>query len=172
VLTSVQNINYIEFGVYQGETIKFWSEKLTDPTNNFFGFDTFTGLPEAWMPGKAKGHFSLDGVVPNLEDESIYLFKGLFQETLPKFIGENSEKLKCNRNIIHLDADLYSSTLFVLMAFSSILKNDDILIFDEFSYPMLHEFRAFENFLESCPINVDCIGSTTDFTQIAFRIRL
>lgn len=42
------HINYLEFGVSDGETIKWWTQNITNPGSLLFGFDTFEGLPEDW----------------------------------------------------------------------------------------------------------------------------
>lgn len=56
--------------------------------------------------------------------------RGLFQNTVREFL--RSAQLN-HRLIVHLDADLYSSTLFVLATLHPVLNSGAILIFDEFS---------------------------------------
>jgi len=132
-------IIYLEFGVYNGESIKTWAKLNKNDSSIFYGFDTFTGLPEDWTFNVKKGEFSLEGNIPKLDDPRIHLIKGLFQETLRPFLKTfERDKLL----IIHLDADLYSSTMFVLSVLDSILESGDILMFDEFSIPTC-EFKAF-----------------------------
>src|SRR5277367_3439257 len=43
-------VNYLEFGVYRGESMRSWLASLSRPDSRFAGFDTFTGLPERWRP--------------------------------------------------------------------------------------------------------------------------
>lgn len=97
-------------------------------------------------------------------------YAGLFQETLPNFLNDNSIDLKGKKNVIHLDADIYSATLYALMLLSPKLKPNDVLIFDEFSYPNLDEFRAYYNFLESSYIKCSYIAATQGFAQTAFKV--
>ena len=53
--------------------------------------------------------------------------------------------------MIHLDADLYGSTLFTMLHLMPRLNPGDILIFDEFcSY--MHEYRAFEDAITAFPV--------------------
>ena len=49
---------YLEFGVYSGASIKFFSKYLIK--NNIYGFDSFEGLKEHWFGTTvAKGTFDL-----------------------------------------------------------------------------------------------------------------
>ncbi|MEO7801194.1 MAG: class I SAM-dependent methyltransferase, partial [Ginsengibacter sp.] len=114
-------INYLEFGVADGYSFKWWLKKNTNPASKFYGFDTFTGLPEDFGPYK-KGTFNSNNAVPDINDERGQFFQGLFQQTLPKFI-QTFEADK--RLVLMLDADLYSSTLFTLCTLAPYLKNGD-----------------------------------------------
>ena len=66
---------------------------------------------------------------------------GLFQDTVVPL--SPSAPLR-RRKIIHMDADLYSSTLYVLALLSPCLEPGDVIIFDEFGSIRMaqHEFRA------------------------------
>lgn len=89
----------------------------------------------------APRHFSAGGEIPAIGDERCQFVKGLFQETLPEWL---SGREFTRRTILHLDADLYTSTMMVLTQLLPKLRSDAILIFDEFDDP-LHEYRAFVN---------------------------
>jgi len=52
------------------------------------------------------------GNPPIVDDNRVILIKGIFQETLEPFLKQFKFK---NRLVINFDADLYSSTLFVLL---------------------------------------------------------
>ena len=47
ILKSIPLI-YCEFGVFKGATIEKWANLNSDERSLFYGFDTFTGLPEDW----------------------------------------------------------------------------------------------------------------------------
>jgi O-methyltransferase len=152
---------YLEFGVYKGTSFKFWLEKNLNPNSGFYGFDTFSGLPEDWghIP---KGHFNTEGQIPIFDDNRYNFYKGLFHDTLPPFLTANKERLS-KKLIINLDADLYSSTLYVLINISGFLKKGDILLFDEF-FSVVNastEFRAFLDFLAINSIKLHVVAKTT-----------
>jgi O-methyltransferase len=157
--------DYLEFGVAGGLSFRWWAEHLEDPASHLYGFDTFTGLPEDWGDFK-KGDMSNENKPPEIDDSRCTFYQGLFQQTLPPFLKNyTSDK----RKIIHMDADLYTSTLFVLVSISPFLKKDDIIIFDEFNVPM-HEFKAFSEWTKSFYINYSVIGAVNNFYQVAFKI--
>jgi len=161
-----QPVNYLEFGVGDGETLNWWAKCLNNNSSRFYGFDTFQGLPEAWGPNK-KGAFSTNGIIPVVDDERKSFYAGLFQDTLIDFLPSLNNTRK---NIILLDADLYSSTLFVLTTMAPCLKKDDILIFDEFLAPQ-HEFLAYHNFCESFPqIKMEVFAAANNYTFVAFKV--
>lgn len=161
------NIDYLEFGVAEGHTMRWWLSNNKDNNSRFFGFDTFEGLPEDWGPLK-KGTFSSQGKKPELpEDSRCNLVEGLFQQTLPGFLKAFNGT---NRKVINMDADLYSSTLYVLTSIAPFLKKDDVIIFDEFNVP-LHEFRAFTDFFSSYMIDYEILGAVNNYFHLALKIK-
>ncbi|MFY9743488.1 MAG: glycosyltransferase [Candidatus Sulfotelmatobacter sp.] len=161
-----EGIDYLEFGVYRGDSIKWWSERIATSGARFIGFDTFTGLPEQWHEGAPPGTFSTQGNPPITHDSRVNFEVGMFQETLPEFI----RRFKRNKKLVlHLDADLYSSTLFVLTSIASMLTPGDLLFFDEFATPR-HEFRAFSDCVKAFGIKCDVVGAVNGFNQVCFKI--
>ena len=133
-------IEYLEFGVWKGESISWWVAKNLHPESSFTGFDSFEGLPTDWEWERArKGAYSANGKVPEIADPRCRFIKGWFHESLPPWLNER--KGFDRRLVVNLDADLYGSTLFVLIQLMPRLKLGDILIFDEF-HSYNHEFRA------------------------------
>ncbi|MBT8387561.1 MAG: TylF/MycF family methyltransferase [Ignavibacteria bacterium] len=161
-----QSIDYLEFGVANGIAIKWWVEKNTNPESRFYGFDVFTGLPEDFGVMK-KHHYNTEGQIPQIDDERVKFIKGLFQDSLPGFLERYEAK---QRKVIHMDADLYSSTLFVLTRLIPFLQKDDIIIFDEFGVPT-HEFRAFTDIVSSYKLNYEIVGAINNYLQIAIKIK-
>jgi O-methyltransferase len=162
---NLSSIYYIEFGVAEGHSFKWWVSNIQNKDSRFIGFDTFTGLPEDWGYFK-KGDMSAHDSFPDIDDKRCRFVKGIFQETLPSFLKEFKTDL---RKVIHMDADIYSSTLFALTMIGPYLNKDDIMIFDEFNVP-LHEFKAFTEFISSYCIKVKVIGAVNNYYQIAFKV--
>ena len=138
------SVDYLEFGVSKGVSFKWWAEHIKDGNSRFFGFDTFTGLPEDWGSFR-KGDMDNNNEIPQMNDPRCSFYQGLFQQTLPAFLKTYRPS---SRKIVHMDADLYTSTLFVLTSISHLLEKGDIIIFDEFNVPM-HEFKAFSEWISS-----------------------
>lgn len=159
-------IRYLEFGVYRGESLSWWLKRLSHPDARFTGFDTFTGLPERWRRSEPLGAFNAYGKLPDIKDPRCSFEVGLFQDTLPAYIEQNDLS---GRLIIQLDADLYTSTLFVLTRLAPYLKSGDILFFDEFSCP-LDEFRAFHEFVRSFRVKYEFFGAVYGYTRVCIKI--
>jgi hypothetical protein len=156
---------YLEFGVFKGVTLRYWTGLLKHPDSFLHGFDSFEGLPENWRL-LDKRLFSVEGVIPKFDDPRVRLFEGWFSETLPKYAHEFSPHPNL---ILHLDADLYSSTIFVLRQLRPFLRPGTILIFDEF-FDREHEQKAFTEFLDDERFSIECIAATRALTQAAFLI--
>ena len=160
-----KSINYIEFGVANGGSFYWWLEHHKNQDSKFHGFDTFSGLPEDWGVFK-KGDMNNGNEVLKTEDKRAFFYQGLFQQTLPGFLKSfSNDKL----TVIHMDADLYSSTLYTLTSFAPYLKKGDIILFDEFCVPT-HEFLAVKNFTESYYINLKPIGASNNYLFTAFEV--
>ena len=129
-------VNYLEFGVAGGHSFNWWMTENTHRDSRFYGFDTFTGLPEDFGPYK-KGYFN-SGSIPAVKDDRGKLYQGLFQQTLPGFLSGFNNSMK---KVIMLDADLYTATLFVLTSIAPYLKKGDISLFAEFVFHT-HRFIA------------------------------
>lgn len=161
-----QSIDYIEFGVAEGHSFRWWVEHIHDKDSTFTGFDTFTGLPEDWGPFK-KGEMSNNDKVPDIKDTRVKFYQGLFQQTLEGFLKEHKFD---KRTVIHMDADIYSATLYVLTTIAPHLKKGDIIFFDEFNVPM-HEFKAFSEWISAFYFEYEVLGSVNNFYQVAIKLK-
>jgi len=158
-------INYMEFGVADGISFKWWIAGNQNPASRFYGFDTFTGLPEDFGVMK-KPDYDTKGNYPDVKDSRCEFIPGLFQDSLDGHINKIDFS---KRLVLHMDADLYSSTLFVLTRLYSKLKKDDIIIFDEFGVPT-HEFRAFLDFTSSYYLKFEYLGAVNNYLQVGIKI--
>ena len=143
-LKTDRDILYLEFGVWKGDSIKYFANKFSSPNSEFYGFDTFSGMPDEWRH-MDKGHYSTSGDTPKTDDKRIKFVSGLFQDTLPDFLNKLSSESKKKLILIHFDAVLYSSTLFTLFKLEEYMKNY-YFVFDQLG---TDECRAFNNFNES-----------------------
>jgi len=158
-------INYLEFGVANGSSFYWWLENHKNTASIFHGFDTFSGLPEDWGHFK-KGEMNNGNEVLKTEDKRAKFYQGLFQQTLPGFLQSFKND---TLTVIHMDADLYTSTLYTLTSFASYLKKGDIIFFDEFCVPT-HEFLAVKNFTESYYIDLKPIAASNNFLFTALEV--
>jgi len=162
-------IDYLEFGVFEGLTIDFWRKLNQNPKSRFYGFDTFTGLPETWknlVSDRPSSTWDCQGKMPEIDDQRVRFYKGLFQDTIDQFIRDYHPQDKI---VIHNDSDLYSSSLYMLTRLHDFIKKDTIIIFDEFSNVM-HEFRALEDYCAAYYRKYKVIAATKDFyLQIAIQ---
>lgn len=159
-------IDYFEFGVCGGHSFKWWLEHNKNTGSKFYGFDTFEGLPENFGPF-AKGSMAVALESLNINDPRASFYKGLFQDTLVPFLDNYRSDRK---KLIHLDADLFSATLFSLSQLYRFLNDGDILLFDEFAVPK-HEFMAFKIFTESFYVNYEVIGAANNYLFLAVKIK-
>ena len=141
----------LEFGVAGGRTLDIISKD-----HHAVGFDSFEGLPEDWRDGFPKGMFA--GPVPAIQNAEVVI--GWFEDTLPKWITLNRDRLS-NLELIHVDCDLYSSTVTVLENLKPWIKSGLYIVFDEYhSYPgwREHEAKAWEEFVMRHNIKYEIIG--------------
>ena len=155
-----------EFGVWKGESINFFAKSC--PKAKVYGFDSFEGLEEDWHGSRLqKGFFSLNGQLPKCVS-NVNLVKGWFEDTLPNFCRAlEQEKIL----LLHMDADTYKPTAYVLSFLSDKIGKGTIIIFDEyFGYPNfhLHEFKAWQELVTSNGLKYRYIGYTE--MQVAIEI--
>ncbi|MDP4263237.1 MAG: class I SAM-dependent methyltransferase [Bacteroidota bacterium] len=159
-------VDYFEFGVCGGSSFKWWLEHNTNPASRFYGFDTFEGLPEDFGPF-AKGSMAVALESLDISDTRASFYKGLFQDTLIPFLDQYDSRRK---KLIHMDADIFSATIFALSQLYKYLNDGDIILFDEFAVPK-HEFMAFKIFSESFYIQYEVIAAANNYLFLAIKIK-
>ncbi|MET0635026.1 MAG: class I SAM-dependent methyltransferase [Chitinophagaceae bacterium] len=159
-------IDYFEFGVCGGHSFKWWLAHNENTRSSFHGFDTFEGLPEAYGSfGKGSMAFPMESL--DVHDKRARFYKGLFQDTLVPFLQQYQSS---NRKVIHLDADIFSATLFSLSQLYRFLNEGDIILFDEFAVPK-HEFMAWKIFTESFYVKYEVIAAANNYLFLAVKIK-
>jgi len=96
-------------------------------------------------------------------NNNVELVVGLFQDTLDDFLKEHEEPVA----YLHLDADLYSSTKFVLDKLKKRIVSGTVISFDEIrNYPEYrdHEIKAWLEFSSKTKISYEWI-TRTDYEQ-------
>jgi len=157
----------LEFGVATGRTLNHFARLL--PQKTVYGFDGFVGLPEDWTSRMRKGFFartSLPRVRKNCE-----LWVGWFNETLPGFVKDVQQKQPVA--LLHVDCDLYSSTVTVLNELKKNIVPGTVIVFDEYlNYPgwQLDEFKAWQEFVKSNKIKYEYIGYVSKHQKVAVRV--
>jgi hypothetical protein len=160
-----ERVLYLEFGVFQGDSIRYWSSALRHPEAKLHGFDSFEGLPEDFdVDGPhVKGTFDLKGQVPVVADGRVRFFKGWFNDVLPSYRVPEHERL-----VIMMDADLYSSTICVLNQLRPHIKKGTFIYFDNMSRPE-HEPKAFDEFMKESGLKFEGVCADQPLNRVFFR---
>jgi Macrocin-O-methyltransferase (TylF) len=157
-----QKVLYMEFGVASGASIRYWSRELKNPTSALHGFDSFEGLPEQAGPWY-KGQFDASGRVPIIDDPRASFFKGWFDQVLPRYHPPPHDVL-----VINMDADLYSSTIYVLNYLRPHIKPGTLIYFDEMNH-LDHEPRAFDEFTSQNSIKFRSVCADRTLAHVSFE---
>lgn len=160
--------DYYEFGLFRGYTFLKayqYSQELDVNNVNFYGFDSFQGLPAVNGVDRHDGRFyegqfscAKKSVIKHLKNHGMdmhkaHLIEGYYEDSL-------TAQLKTQYDfkpalVVLLDCDLYSSTQEVLAWMDSYLQNGTILLFDDwFSFgddQSLGQQKALAEFLLTRP---------------------
>lgn len=158
-----ERVLYLEFGVFKGRTTRYWSARLRHPQAVLHGFDSFEGLPEEWA-GHPKGHiFNARGEIPVIEDPRVRFFKGWFDRVLPTYAVPDHDRL-----VLIMDADLHSSTTYVLQHLRPLIRPGTLIYFDEMNH-LEHEPRAFDDFMRETGLKFKPIAADRTLTYACFE---
>jgi hypothetical protein len=165
----------LEFGTATGRTLNQFAYWL--PNKTIHGFDSWQGLPEKFNDLPA-GHFAqeLPKVLPNCE-----LVQGWFGTRPPQDQSNIAENMALafatttqeSIALLHLDADLYSSTKTVLSAFAKHIVPGTVILFNEYwNHPTWkkHEYRAWQEHCKMHSIKYEYIGYASDHQEVAIRV--
>ncbi len=160
---------FLEFGVYDGRTIRLIADEVRPHGVDVHGFDSFRGLPEDWNETGRKGAFDRGGLLPEVP-ANVRLHAGWFDASLPVFLQDHPGRV----SFVHIDSDLYSSARTVLQGVRDRLGVGSVLLFDELlNYPAFeqHELRAFKEFLAETGWVCECLGYDTHGFAAGFVLK-
>ena len=166
-LIAGRSFDYLEFGVFQGESIRKVSQLNPNPQARFYGFDSFEGLPQDWNEEKKKGTFDVGGQLPQIADPRVKFVKGWFDLTLPPFLQTYQPQ---DQLWIHIDADLYGSTMCALTYLNKHIRAGTIVVFDEVE-DLMHEFKALCDFQDMSGKTLELFAASQDCRHAAFVCR-
>ncbi len=154
-----------EFGVYKGETAKILHHLM--PDKKLLLFDSFTGLPKQVIKedcdGKVRpqtvnfGSTSKKEVIKYINgNDNIFIYEGIFPQTTEAVTNHTF----C---FVHLDADLYQSTLDGLRFFYPRLTPGGSILIHDYNHDWEGVTKAVDEFEKSIPEQfvhmVDMYGS-------------
>ena len=165
----------LEFGTATGRTLNQFAHWL--PHKTIYGFDGWQGLPEKFNDLPA-GHFAqkLPEVLFNCQ-----LVPGWFgarplqdQSSIAEFTARDfASTHTAPIALLHLDADLYSSTKTVLDAFAKNIVPGTVILFNEYwNHPTWkkHEFKAWQEHCKMYGVDYEYIGYASDHQEVAIRV--
>ena len=160
--------DYYEFGLFRGYTfLQAWNHCRELGLNgvNFYGFDSFEGLPPAEGIDEVDGRFfegqfacSREEVEKSLEKEGmdlkqVTLVEGFYEDSLTDDLRERHPFKPAS--VVLLDCDYYSSTVTALKWMEPYMVEGTVLLFDDwYSYGENEELgqqKAFAEYLERHP---------------------
>ena len=174
---------YLEFGCHSGRTFSAAvnaSEFLGVRDPEFYAFDSFEGLPETKT--EEDGYFQAGTFCSSREDficivkkksglllDDKYIVQGYYCDSLTPELQARMPKA----GVVHIDVDLYSSTVEVLEFIKPLLVAGSLLIFDDwYCFPggsLMGERRALTEFLDKNPsFEVEPWKSYSTFGQSFF----
>ena len=165
----------LEFGTATGRTLNQFAHWL--PNHEIVGFDSWQGLPQAFNDLPA-GHFAQP--LPDVKT-NCRLVQGWFgarppqdQSTVDEFTAAKfAQDLKSPIALLHLDADLYSSTQTVLNAFAQHIVPGTVILFNEYwnhATWRKHEYRAWQEHCAAHQVRYEYIGYASDHQEVAVRV--
>jgi hypothetical protein len=158
---------FMEFGVATGNTLREIASHAPAGAT-VYGFDSFSGLPDNWT-----GHVETTGAFSQKDIPKVpantQLVHGYFEDSLPDFVKGHDGPV----SFVHIDCDLYSSTVTILDHIGPWLKPGTLVLFDEyFNYPSWkqHEQKAWREYCDANNVNYTYIGFTALDGRVLVRI--
>ena len=159
--TTSKNIDgaLAEVGVYRGATAKLILE-ATNYEKEFFGFDTFEGLPptdETFDPYWKEGDLAdarFEDVKSFLGSGGIRLIKGFFPDTASGLPHDTRFSL------VHVDADIFRTTLDACIFFYPRMASTGLMVFDDYGFLSCPGVKkAIDEYFAERPEQPICVAS-------------
>ena len=174
---------FVEVGTHDANIFRYLYSRLEKTYDHYYLFDTFDGIPEAWLPHVPQGHFAIrdEKKRPSFEEydddenqNNITLTvasSGYKDALLSKLSGD------AKIGFLHIDTIVYSSTKETLLALDSRIHSGCIIVFDELyhyegAYPQLkndHEMRALCEWIDEKKRDVKFL-SRNGYMQAALQV--
>jgi predicted O-methyltransferase YrrM len=156
--------DWAEFGVWKGGTAREMLKHLPQD-GSLYLFDSYEGLHRDWSRLPA-GSFKLDSP-PVFEDSRAVMVNGLFKDTAAQALAGKT------LGFVHIDCDLYESTVDALQSLPS-LDSGTIILFDEYVHnlgdkPVDDEHRAFTEWITKTGYGFRYLWRTP-WTQVCVEI--
>ena len=155
----------LEFGVRRGTSIN--QIAAAAPGDTVHGFDSFEGLPEAWV-NEPQGVLTTGKELPAVRS-NVVLHAGWFDDTLPPFLAGHDGPVR----FVNVDSDIYSSAKTVLTALAPRFRPGTVLVFDEFIGNRSwreDEYRAFHEYAQEARASYQVIAVNLFTKQVAIRL--
>lgn len=171
--------DYLEFGVSHGTSMNCMYQTVKGKglqQVRLFGFDSFEGMPDV-AETEDEGTWRAGQFCSSLENTSkfltkngvdwqrVKLTKGWFSDSLTEDFKQKNQLKKAS--VIMVDCDIYSASKEALEFSASLIKDESIIVFDDWNSnnladKNLGEKKAFNEFLEANPhFKVEDFGSYT-----------
>ena len=122
-----------EVGMYRGASAKIMLQ-ATSGQKQFWGFDTFSGLPapdaklDPYWTEHNLGDTSLDEVKAFVADPRAHLVRGIFPQTA------NAMPANAKFSLVHIDVDLYEAARDCCAYFYDRLSPNGMIVFDDYGF--------------------------------------
>jgi hypothetical protein len=117
-----------------------------------------------WNERNPSGTFDVGGRIPQIDDARVGFVKGWFDNTVPLFLQTYEPQ---DQLWIHIDADLYGSTLQVLTFLNRYIRPGTVIMFDEIE-DLENEFKALCDFEAMSDKALNLAAATDDCRQAVF----
>ena len=155
-------IDYLEFGVYQGGSIRQWSSLNQNSASRLFGFDSFEDCLRTGTPN-AQGYFQYWWQDSGNCGSASELYLWVVPEVtarVPRHLS--SAEPNCHSRRLRS----FSSTLYCLTTLDLVISPRTLIILDDF-FDALHVYRALSDYCSAYLRQYELLACTRELGQAA-----